>query len=175
MQLSKKIEQTRHYGLEFLTWMLFRSTKGDGVIETSSEKTEVWFEGKVRLVSPIATKEVDLLKGKTPAHSREAREALRQGKLLEEAGINLIRDEREWNLTFNATRWTFSGVKLPAVLQEEEDDRLIERFWLLEELHKAIEDLYTAFLEVRLDSTRWGPELNALQEWIGAEAEGDGY
>jgi hypothetical protein len=167
MDLAKKTEATRHFGAEFLTWLLFRSTKGEGELKIGEEIVEVWFEDKVKMVSPIATKEVDLFKGKNPAHSKEAKEALRQGKVVEEANLVIIKgDDREWKLSFNAPRWTFSSVKIPALLNEEEDDRLIERFWLLEEIHTCIEELYKLFLEVRLDSNTWSEEIIEFRRWV---------
>lgn len=172
MDLSDKVERTRHFGAEFLTWLLYKSTVGEGAVETGDGTVEVWFEDKVKMISPLVPKEVDLFKGKTPAHSHEALEALRRGKVVEEAVLTVGKgDDREWKLSFNGTKFTLSSVRLPALLKEESDDRIIERFWLLEQLHKIIEDLYTAFLEIHLDSQRWGRELSGIRTWLAAEAQ----
>ncbi len=93
-------------------------------------------------------------------------EALRQGKLVHEAGMKIVVGEREWKFVMNGANWAFSGVKAPALLQDEEDDRLIERFWLLEELHKIVENLYATFLEAHLDSLVWGKKLQEIRAWL---------
>ncbi len=170
MDLSDRIERTRHFGAEFITWLLYKSTVGEGAVETSDGPVEVWFEDKIKIISPLVAKEVDLFKGKTPAHSHEALEALRRGKVVEEAVLVVSRgNDREWKLTFNGPKFALGSVRLPALLKEESDDRVIERFWLLEQLHKLLEDLYTAFLEIHLDSQRWGKELNGIRSWLAAE------
>lgn len=169
MELMKKVEATRHFGSEYLTWLLYTSTRGDGEITLADGSVvEVWFEDKVKMVSPIATKEVDLFKGKSPAHSNEALEALRDGKVIEEASLIIIKGDKEWKMGFNGPRWSYSSVKIPALLKEEEDDRIIERFWLLEELHGIMESLYKSFLEIRLNSTSWGDELTAIRSWLNS-------
>lgn len=171
MDLSDRIERTRHFGAEFLTWLLYKSTLGEGAVETAEGPIEVWFEDKVKMISPLVAKEVDLFKGKTPAHSHEALEALRRGKVVEEAVLTIGKgDDREWKLAFNGPKFALSSVRLPALLKEESDERVIERFWLLEQLHKIIEDLYTAFLEIHLDSQQWGKELSGIRNWLAAEA-----
>ncbi|MBM4371661.1 MAG: hypothetical protein FJ098_08405 [Deltaproteobacteria bacterium] len=170
MDLSDRIERTRHFGAEFLTWLLVRSSRGEGTVPTAGGPVEVWFMDKIRLASPLASKEVDLFRGQTPAHSHEALEALRRGKVVEEAVLTVSRgDDREWKLCFHGPRFALSSVRLPALLKEESDERVIERFWLLEQLHKIMEDLYTAFLEIHLDPQLWGRELSVIRAWLAEE------
>jgi len=172
MDLSDRVERTRHFGTEFLTWLLYRSTAGEGAVETVDGPVEVWFEDKVKMISPLAAKEVDLFKGKTPAHSYEALEALRRGKVVEEAVLTIGKgDDREWKLALSGPKFALSSVRLPALLKEESDERVIERFWLMEQLHKIIEVLYTTFLEIHLDSQRWGKELSGIRAWLAAEVQ----
>ncbi len=115
MDLADRVERTRHFGAEFLTWLLYKSTLGEGAVETAEGPIEVWFEDKVKMISPLIAKEVDLFKGKTPAHSHEALEALRRGKVVEEAVLTIGKgDDREWKLSFNGPKFALSSVRLPA-------------------------------------------------------------
>lgn len=166
MDLLKKVERSRHYGSEFLTWLLFRSMKGDGAVQTEKEEVELAFEMKVKAVDPGKSKEQDTFKGEHPAYSREAIAALSHGKLFEEASLAITRGEKEWKFNFNGPRWNFSGIKLPALLKEAGDDRILERFFLLEELHATMENLYAAFLELRLDPEQWAAEKTAFHIWL---------
>jgi hypothetical protein len=175
MDLSAKIEHSRHYGNEFLTWLLFRSTVGSGAVRTwEGGEIEVWFEDKARAVDPLKAKEQDTFKGEKPAHSREALEAIRRGKMLEEAGLSITEGEKEWHFSLNGPRWSLNTVKIPALLKEDGDDRVLERFYLLEQLHIKLESLYRTFLELRLDPGSWKKEKHNLGKWIrgvGASAE----
>ncbi len=71
MELIKKIEATRHFGTEFLTWLLYHSIHNNGEVETKEGVVEVWFEDKVKLVSPLRSRKSACSREKTPPPAKK--------------------------------------------------------------------------------------------------------
>lgn len=65
--------------------------------------------------------------------------------------VRVVKEGREWQVTMAAQTLGLSGIKIPAVLGEAEDDRFYERMYLIEELEGILRGLYGQFLAVRLD------------------------
>ena len=57
-------------------------------------------------------------------------------------------------------------MKLPAVLVEDEEERFYERIRLLQDLDRAVAELYEEFLVLRISSV-WDAELaSAIRAWV---------
>jgi len=166
MDLAKRIEGTRQFGNEFLTWLLYRSSVKEGQLETALGKMEVWFEDKVRLVSPLAGGEMNILKGESPAEGDEANVALQLGKQLDEARMSINFQGKKWDFQFAAPKFALSAVKVPAVLGETEAENVMERFDLLATLEDIMGSLYHEFLKLRLDDERWPEECRLIGKWV---------
>jgi len=65
-----------------------------------------------------------------------------------------------------------SGLKIPAVLSRETDEKFYERMSLIEEAERMIRELYRLFLQKRLDSKAWDKELTAIRTWVAAPLPG---
>ena len=92
--------------------------------------------------------------------------ALQQGKLPRKVGLRLTFESNEWSLTLDAATLRATGVKLPTLLSEGEEEHFYERMRLLEQMHDLVRALYARFLGVRLAPT-WDSEVApALREWL---------
>jgi len=121
MQLVDRIEKRRFVGREFLLWVWFESEIFEGTLSTKEHGSfGMWIEQQIVLSS--AKSEVTRIRGAHPAGSREAKEALRLGKLPETAGVHLSWREAESAFVLRAERLALSGLKLPAVLAGAEDE-----------------------------------------------------
>ena len=78
----------------------------------------------------------------------------------------MSKDSRDWSFALSGDDLAFSGVKVPALLSAEEDEQILERLTLLEELEGVMDDLYKQFILLRLDEAGWGKELKGIQEWV---------
>lgn len=166
MELTKKIELTRHIGAEFLTWVAFRSSAQEGVITTSAGPVEVEFIDRVTFISPYAASQASMIKGENPIETAEARMALRRGRLVEDARLQIQWQGKPWTFNWSGPKFLASGVKVPAVLGDNEEEAVMERFELMRSLEDILGSLYHAFLELRLDDKKWGAEIETMRKWL---------
>ena len=107
---------------------------------------------------------------------QEARTGLRMGKKLEQARIQLVLGEYEFNFTMAAALMEFRNVKLPKTAgtessgqdnPEETEGMVLERIFLFEQLVGIVNDLFRLFLE-RRTSSLWLDEVAQVRKWVGA-------
>ena len=171
MELTKRIEGTRQVGGEFLTWLMFKSVTSDGLLETSLGRVELWFEDKIKFVSPLAGGEVNILKGESPAQGTEASTALLRGKHIDEARISVSHDGKKWEFSMSGPQFSLTSLKLPAVLGESELECVLERYDLLSTLEEILRSLYHEFVSLRLDKERFEQECSNFEKWVRTESE----
>lgn len=168
MDLLDLIESRRFLGSEFLMWLWFKSECFDGLLELGGNegRLEVIFDDALVLEAYLAETERNTFTGGAPAHSPEAKTALRQGKRASRAKIRVIRDGREWVFTIKAETLDLASIKIPAVLSREEDDKFYERMYLVEEIEDIVAALYRQFLVLRVNAAWPEQILPAIQAWI---------
>lgn len=170
MDLIDLIETKRFLGAEFMMWLWFKSECYESLFDNRDHGTlELWFDDKLTLEAYLAETERNDFKGGAPAHSPEAKTALRQGKRMSKAKMGVIKEGREWTFTLKSDSLDVSGVKLPALLSREEDEQFYERMYLLEELEDIIASLYKEFLIIRLSSVWSDAMLPAMRTWVHAD------
>ena len=65
---------------------------------------------------------------------------------------------------------SYTGVKIPAALAKDDDERFYERMYLLEELETMVTGLFGHFVKIRV-SPQWNDEtLPKIREWIASIA-----
>jgi recombination associated protein RdgC len=167
MDLVDRIETTRFLGGEFLLWLWFSRDVTGGEIYIKGRGTLlVSLETQLGLADPIAERERVLIRGMDPFGGTEAGEALAAGKLPRKVGLRIVFEQSEWVMTLDSSTLALSGVKLPALANEREDELLNERMRLLEQVHDLVQALYAHFLGVRLSSAWDSDVLPALRRWV---------
>jgi hypothetical protein len=170
MDLVDRIETTRFLGGEFVLWLWFSRDVLDGLIEIPGRGTvEVALESALTLVDPLAEKERVGIRGFDPLGSLEAEQALLRGKLPRKVALRLGFEQNEWIATLDAASFALSGVKLPALLSEGEEEHFHERMRLLEQLHDLVQGLYRHFLSVRLSPQWQDTLLPEMRRWLHGE------
>lgn len=170
MDLVDRIETTRFLGAEFVLWLWFSRDVLAGALELPGlGNVEVALESSLLLVDPLTDTERVTVRGFDPLGSLEAEHALLVGKLPRKVGLRLVFEQNEWVATLDAASFVLSGVKLPALLSEGEEEHFHERMRLLEQLHDLVQGLYRSFLGVRL-SPQWDDTLlPAMRRWLRGE------
>ena len=169
MDLLDKVNQTRFMGKEWLTWLWYRSDRQEGLFRPDGvgEPFELWFDDKLVLDASIENvKEVNSIRGESPTETAEAKAALSMGKKVAEAKLRVVLDQREWIVGIKGEELALSGIKPPALLSREEDEKLLERLELVEELELVLDRLYAEFVRLRLDEERWRAEVAAMRQWV---------
>ena len=158
-------------GREFLTWLWFKSEERNGMITLpDGSETEVIFVQRLVLESGDGEYAESVICQGFHADLKEGREALRRGKKIKEARLKLSRDAASWEFTFKADRFQFQSLKLPLIMDsdEEQDDRsgrVLERLYLLETVIRTMDQLFSLFLSLRL-SDQWPKECIRLDKWL---------
>ena len=168
MDLINRINHSRFFGREFLTWLWFHSDRNEGIFKQGNDKgpIEIWFDAKLVLESQGDITEQNVIKSEQPTDTDEARTSLQTGKQVVDARLRVISGQKQWTFGFKAEELAMSSLKLPALLSNEDDDQLYERFYLIEEIEEIMAGLYQDFMTMRADDERWREEVQAMRHWV---------
>jgi hypothetical protein len=170
MDLVDRIETTRFLGGEFVLWLWFSRDVLAGAMELPGQgMVEVALESSLLLVDPLTDTERVTVRGFDPLGSLEAEHALLVGKLPRKVGLRLVFEQNEWVATLDAATFALSGVKLPTLLSQGEEEHFHERMRFLEQLHDLVQGLYRKFLGVRLSPQWESTLLPAMRLWLRGE------
>ncbi len=176
MDLVDLIAEKRFVGQEFLTWLWWKSEERGGSVDLPGQgDILVVFEKHMLLEYGEGESNEKLICSGLQTELKEARTGLLMGKKLEQARIQLVQAEHEWNFTLAAAMMEFRSVRLPKTAgteqggsndPEEIEGMILERMYLFEELIRIVNDLFRMFLEIRLGDG-WREELQKIRQWIG--------
>ena len=174
MDLVDLIAEKRFIGQEFLTWLWWKSEERGGVIELPGRGDIVVVLEKHMLleVGKGESSERIICSG-LQSELQEARTGLKMGKKLEQARIQIVFNDYEFNFTFAAALMEFRSVKLPKTAEqegnennpEEQEGMTLERIYLFEELVKIVDELFRLFIDLRI-SPEWRDELLKIRSWV---------
>lgn len=167
MDLATRIEKTSFLGYELLAWLAARSQLEMGVLTDEKDATlELWFEKRIVLVERDTPNEQTLIRSDEPVGTFEAKTALRLGKWIRQAQIAIIHNDQEWSFTVNADDLSLKGVRVKTELKPGEDGVIYDRVAAIEDLLYLWDQIYTAFLKLRMDPDAWSGELARIGKWI---------
>ncbi len=175
MDLVDLIAEKRFLGQEFLTWLWWKSEERGGVVALPGEgDIVVVFEKHMLLEYGEGDSNESLICRGLQTELQEARTGLVMGKKLEQARIQLVYNDYEWNFTMAAALMEFRNVKLPKTggdsaasdNPEEREGMVLERIFLFEELVRVVLELFRVFVQLRVGD-EWRNELVKVREWVG--------
>ncbi|MFV0439467.1 MAG: hypothetical protein ACK5PS_18965 [Desulfopila sp.] len=179
MDLVDLIAEKRFLGQEFLTWLWFKSEERGGSVDLPGRgDITVVFEKHMLLEYGEGESNEKCICTGLQTELQEARTGLQMGKKLEQARIQLILGDYEYNFTLAAAMMEFRNVKLPKTAGTEEsgndpeavEGMVLERIFLVEELVRAVNGLFRLYLEKRTGHA-WPAELRNLRQWIHAPVQ----
>ncbi len=160
-------------GRDFLTWLWYYSELNGGEISLECGDFQLGIEGPLTFAYSAEAKgaEESVLKKGCPQLSAEAKSALAVGKKLKKAKLTMAREQDVWSFTFDADKFTFSGLNLPDGVEMEESERFAERVEYLHVFHQAVEAYFKKFVdsitgatagEVAKDIRRWAQDRESF-------------
>lgn len=177
MDLVDLIAEKRFLGQEFLTWLWWKSEQRGGTIELPDKgDIAVIFEKHMLLEVGEGESSEKIICSGLQAELQEARTGLQMGKKLEQARLQIVRGDFEYNFTLAAAMMEFRSVKLPRTAEtegnesspEEIEGMVLERIYLFEELLQLIDGLFKMFIDVRTGNG-WRDELVKIRSWVNKE------
>jgi hypothetical protein len=170
-----EVQDHAFLGREFMTWLAFKTAQGEVTFEDDAGEMTFAFGGRARLGGAAGDVTDAVLKGRAPGLSVELLAAIGAGRTLREAELRVVRGEREFRFTLVGETLDLKGVKLPARLTDESDDRLGERMTLLEELEGCVQTAFQAFLRERTRPVWQRTVVPEMRTWLadGLEISGE--
>ena len=169
MGALEKIAATEFIGEEFATWLYWRSETNSGKMKLDGvEEFELWFEAPVELVCDFGEATTVALKGGTPLESPEARQALRENKLISKAALRLLWRNQTFTFGFRAQSFAVAGLKVPVPPNAAPADYLHLRLEILQEFEAFFQKVFEAFLKLRLTDKAWTQERKRMADWVKA-------
>ena len=175
MDLVDLISEKRFLGQEFLTWLWWKSEeRGGSILLPERGDITVVFEKHMLLEYGEGESSEKLVCTGLQAELQEARTGLLMGKKLEQARLQIVNADYEYNFTLAAALMEFRNVKLPKTAgteggnsndPEETEGMILERIYLFEELVRLMDELFTVFIKIRV-SEQWREELQKVREWV---------
>ena len=85
---------------------------------------------------------------------------------MHQARLRIEHGERAWEATLDAEHLDVRAARLPELIAEEDDERILERLFLAQQLSALVDALAGAFLAVRTGSG-WGRKVvPGLKAWM---------
>ena len=153
-------------GRECLTWLLWKSESTEALLHLSDMPVNLVFNGKLTLRAASGDVTEAQVKGVAAPYAKLVRRALERGLLVHTAKIQATWGEQVYDFTLDAEFFDLRSVKLPALLQEEEDDKLTERLELATRASMLTDALVAAFVKERTAKTWTTKTVPALKEWM---------
>ena len=145
-------------GPDFLTWLLVRVLDTDVPPPPSEPGLKIDIKGPLLFVGEGGEATKVTLAGEEAASAPEVSSALRQGKKLHRAKLIFNANEDAWQFTLDAEFFDLKGIKLPVPSLADEGEYLSMRIQSTMRLYQLVDELYEAFLVLRLDPEAWKDE-----------------
>ena len=163
-------------GRDFLTWLWYFSYINNGKIMLEEHgAVTLYIDGPLNLLFLDETKgagETVVKKG-SPQSSPEAKLALKLGKKLKKAKVTLVQGESIWSGTFDADKFSFTGLSLPDGEEMDLHSKFEERINNLNLFRLAFEEYFKIFIE-SISEDKLEEETKKFQKWtIEKDKEGN--
>ncbi len=159
-----------YLGNEFMVWIWHSLQNSGGTIGLSDgSEVSVILAKTLTLDCPRGETGRDQLADDLPTRLPEALRALQAGKLPRRAGMILVRQGAQYELTLQAETFAVTSAALP----KPEEGRLspsegrIARLESLRHLAETLDLLFAAYLD-RRTSTVWPDDLSHIRQWLQA-------
>jgi hypothetical protein len=133
------------------------------------EDVSVVFTGRLVLRGAFGDVTELVARGTLAPYSPQVRRALDAGLLVHQARLRIEHGERSFEATLDAEHLDVRAAKLPDLIAEEDDERLLERLFLSQRLSALLDALVAAFLAVRQGRGWSRKEVPALKRWMRGE------
>lgn len=178
MDVRNLLEQYVFLGQEYLTWLWFLCETEGGWQPEEGAGWELLLGDRL-VLGPVQGQDGTrvTVKGREVSLA-EAREGLRQGKMVESLRLGLVSDGQEYWLTIKAADLGVASLKLPPTApaegQEDRDGLVLERIALAEQALGALDGMLAAYLRRRLHPEEGPDLLSRLKAWANGSASDAG-
>jgi len=155
-------------GRDFLTWLYFRCETTQGQLTEAGEGAEVFFDDALALMGEGDKPAVSSFRGDPSSMRSELAVALKQGKKIAKAKIQIVTGEGNWSLTLDTDEWLLRSLKMPTTMVDGSDPEavLLDRLALIERGEEVVEGIFGHYLGLRTDQKAYEAMVQDLANWI---------
>ncbi|MCD0460190.1 hypothetical protein [Roseiconus lacunae] len=157
-------QQPDFLGNEFLVWLWWKlETDTDTFTLVDDSEVTVMLARTLTLECPYGESGKETISAESPIKLPEATKAIQSGKLPRKAGMTVIRDGRQFDLTLQAESFGISGAKIHLEDDEEFDDE--DRIDAIRLLTDTTDLMLQTYVERRI-SDDWQQDHQAIRKWL---------
>ena len=154
------------WGNEFLLWLWHTlQTAGDTIPLPDGSEATVMINKTLLLDCPRGVTGRDQLTNEGPTRLPEAFRALQAGKLPRKAGLIVVRQGEQYELTLQAETLAVSGANLPKIERGSLPEIQVARVDSLRHMVETLDLLYDAYGR-RRTSANWNSEFGRIRSWL---------
>lgn len=164
--LNDFAESYDYLGNEFMMWLWWHlETQSDTVSLSDNSEVTAMFARTLSLECPLGETGKETIASECPVKLPEAYQAIQAGKLPRKAGLTLVRQNQQFDLTLQAETFAISGAKIQADEAEDADEMRVNRIDAIRNLGETVDLLFEAFCERRV-SKKWNGDLEQMRHWL---------
>lgn len=158
-----------YLGNEFLLWLWWQTATSSDTFELS-DGTEVsaMFARSLSLDCPMGENGKESISSESPVALPEANLAIRMGKLPRKAGLTLVRDGEQFDLTLKAETFSIGSARISQIGDDVAMRDGIDRIESVRQLAETADLLYEVFCQARL-SKKWSDNLKQMMKWLQSD------
>ena len=156
-------------GNEFLLWLWWRwETVSDTIALGDQSEVTGMFARTLSLQCPRDESGKETITADGPTGLPEVMQAVRSGKLPRKAGMTIVRQGEQYDLTIQPETFMISGAKIHVEDTSEGRGVLEDRIESVRSLHETVDLMFRAFCEQRVGKS-WSGELEQISRWLKSE------
>jgi len=153
-------------GNEFLLWLWWRwETASDTIALPDQSEVTGMFARTLSLQCPRDESGKETITAEGPTALPEAMQAIRSGKLPRKAGMTVVRQGEQYDLTIQPETFMVSGAKIHVDDASQGRGVLEDRIESVRSMHETVDLLFRAFCEQRVGKS-WNAELEQISRWL---------
>ncbi|KAA5542808.1 hypothetical protein FYK55_14755 [Roseiconus nitratireducens] len=158
-------------GNEFLVWLWWTlENESDSITLVDESEVTVMLAKTLSLECPYGESGKETIAAECPVKLPEAMQAIQSGKLPRKAGMTIVREGRQFDLTLQAESFGISGAKIHLEDDEEFDDE--DRIDAIRQLTDTTDLMLQTYVNRRI-SDDWEQDRQAIRKWLGGRVSHD--
>ena len=158
-----------YLGNEFLLWLWWQmATRSDTFPLSDGTEVSGMFARSLSLDCPMGENGKESISSESPVALPEANLAIRMGKLPRKAGLTLVRDGEQFDLTLKAETFSIGSARISQTGDDVAMRDSIDRIESVRQLAETTDLLYEVFCNVRF-SKAWSASLKKMLKWLQSD------
>ncbi len=147
---TKKINYS-FIGQEFLLWLYWKTSVDGSFDLTDFElgEVELYFEDTISLYSVTGDGFLETITVENLIDNDFVFSSIKKGRVPSSAKLRIIKGKLEWVFQLNSLPFLVKSIKLPIVAEQNEQEMISQRLYLMEMINDIMTAIFHLFLEDR--------------------------